>query len=343
MTLLDQKAALAKLIEESCSLPAVLKPSDLAAITAADLPVFDSRVYHLDIEAERLHDSVLLVGDPGRASSIAQEFMQAGYLSRQHRGLVTTSGVLKDSSLPLTVLTSGMGTPSLEVVLNEAYALRAVDLNSRQRHAQVISPTMIRVGTSGALQADTVLGTPIISVYSVGLDNTGFGYNVPYQHTFCKQLEHMIDSALDAQIPNDSRFKRKWHSYVSMANPRVVNALVKSAEELGIDYELGITISNSGFFHNQGRQIAPISLTVPDIDQVLAALDTSFCGFRIVNMEMEASALHHLAAGMGFPAGTVCVAIANRELNTFAQDPVGATRDSTRIALGAQRILKQGR
>ena len=154
------------------------RPRGTTPITAADLPIgSDRRIYHLQLKPEELAPNILLVGDPGRASLIAETFLEKAECEVFNRGLRTITGRAKQSGLRVSVVTSGMGTASLEIVLQELVALNEIDFDTRLPKADFEPLHLIRVGTSGGLQPNTKLGTPIISTYSVGMDNTALFYS----------------------------------------------------------------------------------------------------------------------------------------------------------------------
>lgn len=134
----------------------------------------------------------MLVGDPGRAEFIGSNFLHDIEFEIEHRGLVTITGTSKFSEehatiispLRTTVATSGIGIPSLEIVVNELVALKEIDFKTRTRKTYYPRLNIIRVGTSGGLQAHTKLGPPI-NTYAIGLDNAGLFYEAPYPDKVC--------------------------------------------------------------------------------------------------------------------------------------------------------------
>jgi uridine phosphorylase len=155
--------------DRSHSNPANARPC-AAPFTAADLPIDgQGRIYHLQIKPEQIAPDILLVGDPGRAELIASTFLRDLELEHEHRGLVTVTGTSNLSGerativspVKTTVATSGIGTPSLEIVIQELVALHEIDFESRTRKAAYPRLHVLRVGTCGGLQASTALGTPI--------------------------------------------------------------------------------------------------------------------------------------------------------------------------------------
>jgi uridine phosphorylase len=309
-------------------------------VTASDFPITDGKVYHLNLKPEELAKDVLIVGDPDRVPLIADEFFVRKEIDRFHRGLRTITGVVEDTYQRVSIVTSGMGTPSLEIVLNELVALNEIDLLTRKRYAKFDRMNIIRVGTSGGLQLDTNIGTFIITEYAIGLDNTGLFYNVKNTNDGCQELEDIIRETISRASTSSSKSRKKIFPYVSRANPEVVRALEKTAQELDVDYKKGVTTSNSGFFANQGRQISRLPLTIPDIDDLLASTKTKIANLRIENMEMESSFLLFFMGALGYRAGAICPIIANRRNNTFTTCYSQNIKVAAQIALNALNLLK---
>lgn len=322
--------------------PGGARTASPAAFTAADLPIDDEgRIYHLQVRPEQIAPDILLVGDPGRAELIGSEFLQDLELEHEHRGLVTVTGISAItesratviSPVRTTVATSGIGTPSLEIVLSELVALNEIDFTTRTRKSGYPRLHAIRVGTSGALQASTKLGTPIITSYAIGLDNTGLYYEVDYPDQPSKRLEKELDSLFQGSMNQDSRFLGRIHPYVSRAEPAIVDALLRASDTLGVTTKLGLTVSSCGFFAPQGRDISRVKPTFPDLDQALSTYDPGLDGQRIENMEMEASFLIHFLGGLGHWAGAICATVAHRRENTFDHDYLQTIKNCTNVAL----------
>ncbi len=315
----------------------------------ADLPIDDQgRVYHLQIKPEQLAPDILLVGDPGRADFIGSTFFKDIEAHHQHRGLVTVTGIADGfdqritmiSPLRTTVATSGMGTPSLEIIVNELVLLNEIDFSTLTRKPEFPRLHILRVGTSGALQVTTPLGTPIITTYAIGLDNTGLFYDVPFPDEHCHRLEKELSALFRKKMNSKSRFEKKIHPYVSRAHPKMVTALWDAAQQLEIPAKRGLTVSCPGFFAPQGRDVVRIQPTVPDIDQLFSDLEVGIDGQQVENMEMEASFLLHFLGGLGYWAGAICPTIANRRQNTFDSHYQEAIYNTTRIALLALADLR---
>ena len=229
--------------------------------SSSDLPIdVEGRIYHLQVKPGQIAKDIILVGDPGRAEMIGSTFLRNLNFKHEHRGLVTITGTSQVSGEAATIIspqkttvaTSGMGTPSLEIVVNELVILNEIDFKTRMRKPNFPRLHVLRVGTSGALQEATALGTPIITSYAIGMDNTGMFYDVSYPDKNCARLEGEIGDLLQNRMPSDSRFFGKIRPYVSKSEPIIVQALRDASEKLGVVSKVGLTVSNPGFFGLRG-------------------------------------------------------------------------------------------
>lgn len=317
-------------------------PARSVPFTASDLPIDEQgRIYHLQIKPSQLAPDVLIVGDPGRAEMIGSTFLHEIEVEHEHRGLITITGTSNItgeqttiiSPTRTTVTTSGMGTPSLEIIIQELVALNEIDFETRTPKPTFPRLQIIRVGTSGGLQASTRLGTLIITSYAIGMDNTGLFYETPYPDEVCKRIEKELGQVISQSMNKKSRFFGKIHPYVSRAEPTIVNALVEASESLGVQSKIGLTVSCSGFFAPQGRNIARVNPTITDLDIIFSEYDPGLNGQYIENMEMEASFLNHFLGGLGYWGGAICTTIANRREDTFEHFYQDAVANSIRVAL----------
>jgi uridine phosphorylase len=302
----------------------------------------DGRIYHLNLRPDELASSVLLVGDPERVPLIADEWFSSREIDMAHRGLRTITGRVRETGQRVSLVTSGMGTPSLEIVLGELYALSAIDLVTRTPLRTIRPLTLIRVGTSGALQPATALGTAIVTTHAIGLDNTALFYDVGDVTDDERHIASAATMAVRAALVPGARRAQAITAYATTADPRVVDALAHACEMTGVPAQRGVTVSSSGFFANQGRAIFPFPIAVPDIDLVLANLNFGASLPRCENMEMESSFLLHWARALGFRAGAICLVIAHRPTDTFAEDYLAAVRQCGRAALLALAALEKG-
>ncbi|MFC1879672.1 nucleoside phosphorylase [Chloroflexota bacterium] len=330
--------------------PAEANPLHPAApFTASDFPLDDEgRIYHIQVKPGQIAPDILLVGDPGRAEFIGSRFFRDIELEHEHRGLVTITGTSEIAGEPATIIsplrttvaTSGIGTPSLEIVVSELVALNEVDFQTRTRKSDFPRLHIIRVGTSGGLQASTKLGTPIITTYAIGMDNTGLFYEAPYPDESCERLEGELGQVISSSMSPKSRFYGKIHPYVTRAEPALVNALLEAAAVLGVPVRRGLTVSNPGFSAPQGRDTARVKPSVLELDKIFSEYDPKVAGQRVENMEMEASFLIHFLGGLGYWAGAICPAVANRQLDTFDVHYQQAVENATRVALLALAAMR---
>jgi uridine phosphorylase len=318
--------------------------------TASDLPFDDQgRIYHLRLKPGQVAPDILMVGDPGRAEMIGANYLGDVEFKHEHRGWVTVTGTANVTGKRATILspirttaaTSGVGTPSLEIVVNELVLLNEIDFKTRKRKESFPRLHIIRVGTSGALQSSTVLGTPIITTYAVGMDNTGLFYETGYTDDVCRRLENQLDMELNRVMSENSRFYGKIHPYVSRAEPTIVRALMEASEELQVFTKQGLTVSNSGFFAPQGRDTARVKPSIQDLDLFFSRFDPGLPDQKIENMEMEASFLLHFMGGLGYWAGAICPAIANRRTNSFDNNYQESVKNAVEIALLALQKLRK--
>ncbi|KAL7721682.1 Purine nucleoside phosphorylase [Entamoeba marina] len=311
-------------------------------INEATLPATKGVIYHLSVTAKDVANNIIVVGDPERVPKIAELVFDSSkdIFRKDHRGLCVMTGFTKDDHMRLSVITHGMGTGSAEIVLNEILALKAIDINTRKPVPVTEPLNIIRIGTSGALQETTELGTSIITKYSIGLDNTGLFYDLPAQNEEVGKLETIVDGLFNKAVSNSCRHKGNIHAYVSIPHPQMVEAIKHAAEKRNLKHKLGITTTVPGFFNCQGRLLfEELPETVESIDKLL---DFEFNGIHPENLEMEVSILSLISSGLKWVRfGAVCMAIANRRLNTFATDVASNLDPTVLTAVDALREMSK--
>jgi uridine phosphorylase len=316
----------------------------------SDLPIDeDGRIYHLQVKPDQIAPDILLVGDPGRAELFGSTFLHDIEIEHEHRGLVTVTGTAKItgnkatviSPLRTTVMTTGMGTPSLEIVVNELIALNEIDFETRTRKPNYPRLHVIRLGSSGGLQETTPLSSPIITTYAIGLDNTGLFYEAPYPDETCRRLEDELGPFLSNAMNAKSRYYGKIHPYVARAEPILVNALMEASQSLGLKAKAGLTVSAPGFFAPEGREISRLGSSLPEIDKIFSKFDPKVVDQRVENVEMESSFLLHLLGGLEYWAGSICTLIGNRLFNTFSTQYEQAVLNAGKVALLALATLRE--
>ena len=260
----------------------------------------DGSVFHLHITPEQLANKVILVGDPGRVK-LAASFFDSIECEIESREFRTTTGVYRGKRL--SVISTGIGTDNIDIVMNELDALVNVDFQTRLPKDEKKSLEIVRVGTSGSLQADIPIDAFLISEKSIGFDgllNFYQGRNAVADVDFEKAFTTFVD----------------WDEL--LAKPYVVAASSEMVERIQSEQTIkGVTISAPGFYGPQGRVIR---LDTMDNDLNDKIADFRYGDYKITNYEMESSAIAGLALLMGHKATTVCAIIANRPLGTSSPD-----------------------
>jgi len=263
----------------------------------------DGSVYHLNLKPENIAHDIIFVGDPDRVGKITQ-FFDSIEFSIQKREFKTQTGIYKGKRL--TVLSTGIGPDNIDIVLNELDALVNIDLNTRQPKEQLTSLNIIRIGTSGSIQADIPVDSFVLSQFGIGLDNMLRSYIVDgVTHTDMEEA-FMTHTQWDV---------RKGRPY-AIACSETLEKRIESNQ-----MHKGITATIGGFYGPQGRVLR---LPIQD-SQLNSKMDNfQFKGNRITNLEMETTAIYGLSALLGHNALSLNAIIANRASGTFSEDPTKA-------------------
>lgn len=257
----------------------------------------DGSVFHLHLLPSQLTDRVILVGDPGRVDMVASFFDTIDF-EVQSREFHTIGGTYHGK--PIMCLSHGIGPDNIDIVINELDALANVDFTTREVRDSLRQLTLVRIGTSGALQPELRIGTPVIAEKSIGFDGV-LNYYDGRDRIADLELEHAFCDAVG--------WNPLWAKpYVVDADPELVSRIG------GDDMVRGITISAVGFYGPQGRELR-LPLANPDLNRRIE--EFRFHGRKITNYEMESAPLQGLGRLMGHKAMTVCSIIANR-MNTDA-------------------------
>lgn len=252
----------------------------------------DGTIFHLHLLPEQLCDRIILVGDPGRVNMVA-EFFDTRTFEVSSREFHTIGGTYKGKDI--MCLSHGIGPDNIDIVINELDALANIDFKTRKIKPHHRTLTMVRIGTSGALQPELIIGTPVIAERSIGFDGVLNYY--AGRNSICE---------LD--------FERSFCEYVDWDSLLAAPYVVKSDEELverigGDDMVRGCTISAVGFYGPQGRKLR-LPLTMPNLNDRIEKF--RYKGIAVTNYEMESAPLEGLARLLGHKAMTVCSIIANR-------------------------------
>ena len=272
----------------------------------------DGSVFHIHIRPDQLADNVILVGDPGRVDMFRPllDDIEAEGASRE---FVWVTGTYKGKKF--TVLSTGIGTDNIDIVMTELDALANIDFATREVRPEHRTLNILRIGTCGAIQPEIPLGSFIFSHISIGCDGLLNWYEgrdsialLDFEEAFKKHVQW------DRHLP-DPYFVR------------ASDKLIRKFEDCTVK---GMTISASGFYGPQGRVVRQ-GLAMPDM---LADFESfEYGGYKITNFEMEGSALAGLAAKLGHNAGTVCCVIAHRYLKDANTDYKPRVAELVKLAL----------
>ena len=272
----------------------------------------DGSAFHIHLRPEELADIVFLVGDQGRVDFFKQYLVdiECEHSSREFHSLTGWYNGKR-----VTVLSTGIGTDNIDIVMTELDALANVDFSTREAKPEHRSLKILRIGTSGSIQPDIPLGSFVFSHYSVGCDGL---------------LNWYADRDAVSNLAMEEAFKRHvgWDRH--LPDPYFVKAgddIIRRFEDCTVK---GMTISASGFYGPQGR-VVRVPLAMPDMIRDFESF--RFDDWRITNFEMEGSAIAGLARHMGHEAGTVCCIIANRYLKSSNTDYKPIIRDLIELAL----------
>ena len=260
----------------------------------------EGKVYHLNLKPGDVADTIILVGDPGRAGVISTYFDEI-WFEGHNREIYTYTGLYKGKEI--SVVSTGMGTDNIEIVLTELDALFNVDFETKEPKTQLTSLNFIRIGTSGALHADIpVINSYLVSEYGLGLDGLVYFYEKgPFV------MEREMTSSFINQLECDR----------DLPKPYAIKGSEALIDKLAGGLKKGITLTAPGFYAPQGREVR---LRVTDNTIIDRASKFKYNGFQVTNFEMETSALYALSAMLGHQAMTVCDIIANRITGDFSPD-----------------------
>lgn len=273
----------------------------------------DGSVFHLHLHPEQLTDRIILVGDPARVDMVA-EFFDSRTFEVQSREFHTIGGTYKGK--PIMCLSHGIGPDNIDIVINELDALANIDFTTREVKKEKRRLTMVRIGTSGALQPELILGTPVIAEYSVGFDGV-LNYYAGRNDVADLDMERAFCDAVG------------WNPL--WAKPYFVKADEELVNQIGRDDMVrGCTISAVGFYGPQGRELR-LPLANPDLNARIEQF--RYHGRPVTNYEMESAPLQGLGRLMGHRCMTVCSIIANRMAHEATPNYKSAVRDLVETVL----------
>ncbi|MEI7499965.1 MAG: nucleoside phosphorylase [Bacteroidota bacterium] len=259
----------------------------------------DGSVYHLCMKPEDLSDTVIVVGDPQRVHEISNHFTSIDHRA-SNREFISHTGYFNGKRI--TALSTGIGTDNCDIVMHELDALANFDLKTRTQKPFQRSLSIVRIGTSGSIQADVPVNSFGLSTHALGLDN----------------LLHFYQGSagiIDQEMTEAFATHASWPK--NLSRPYFVKGSDRLIDLLRPYSVAGITVTAPGFYGPQGRFLR-LPLTDPDMLKKLQSF--RYQEHRIVNFEMETSALYGLGALMGHEMVTICTLIANRATGDYNPD-----------------------
>lgn len=259
----------------------------------------DGSIYHLKIRPEQLANTVLVVGDQGRVPMISKYFDRIEY-KIQNREFLTHTGYVGKKRL--SVISTGIGTDNIDIVLNELDAVVNIDLQERTLKDDHTTLDIIRLGTTGALQAGIPVDTMIASAFGLGFDGLMHFYD--------------YDASLSENEMADAFAKHvNWNN--RLPYPYIFSASDDLLKSIADGLTKGITSTANGFYGPQGRELR-IPLAFPEMNNLIESFE--YNGYKVTNLEMETSALFGLGKVLGHNTLTICDVIANRARKEYSSN-----------------------
>ena len=259
----------------------------------------DGSIYHLNLLPEDIADTIITVGDPDRVSEVSKYFDSID-LKKGKREFITHTGYVGNKRI--TVISTGIGTDNIDIVLNELDALVNIDFNTRIVKDELKSLKIIRIGTSGSVQTDIPMGSLVVSEFAMGMDAL---MNYYIQHISGE--EHLLLDALKSHF-----------QHLKGISPYLAAADKKLLEVVGKDLHRGITVTLPGFYGPQGREVRAKN-AVPDLINLFSSFSSG--KYRISNLEMETAGIYALAAALGHKALSINAILASRVESEFSSNP----------------------
>lgn len=283
--------------------------SAMQKIRSTDLILQNGAVYHLGLRPENLAKKIITVGDPDRVAEVSRHF-DSVHFTHRHREFVTHTGQLGKKEI--TVISTGMGTDNIEILMTELDALVNVNFELMEEKPDPEKLEIIRIGTSGSLQADIPVDSILVSALAAGMDTLMCFY--PYQ---LQDNDKSLAAALKemAGIP---------------FTPCIVRPDPGLLEKIGSGMVRGTTLTCPGFYAPQGRSVR----LFPARQQLLDAYrNFNFKGLRLTNFEMETAGYYAMGELLGHRMLSVNAIVANRANDVFSSDPAGTIQKAIRMVL----------
>lgn len=256
-------------------------------------------IYHLDLRPEELAQNIIIVGDPDRVAMVSKYFDKIE-VKRQHREFISHTGTVGVKRITCT--STGIGPDNIDIVLNELDALVNIGFETRMIKKELTSLNIMRIGTSGSLQADVPVDSFVAGTHGLGLDNLLNYYRLEHNDQEKELLQSFVThTQLHSQITNP---------YISTASASLIKNFVDG-------FHQGITVTCPGFYGPQGR-VLRLGIRSPELIDRLTQF--RFGQHRITNFEMETSAIYGLGKLLGHHCLSLNAIVANRIVKEFTKD-----------------------
>ncbi|MEM1137982.1 MAG: nucleoside phosphorylase [Bacteroidota bacterium] len=257
----------------------------------------DGSVYHLNLKPNNIAENIIVVGDPGRVHQVSKYFDTIDF-EMNKREFITHTGSLNGKKL--TVISSGIGTDNVEILMTELDALVSINFKNRKRKTRRKKLKIVRIGTSGTLKPAIALDSYLVSENALGLDNLMTFYKLGQKSIYkdvCKALKQHVSLQI---------------------TPYLVSCSPKLLQAIAFDMLKGNTITSPGFYAPQGRVLrAPVKH--PDLLEKLQNFEID--NFTLSNFEMETAAYYAFGQLLKHDVLSVNAIIANRALKKFSKNP----------------------
>ena len=260
----------------------------------------DGSVYHLNLKPEHIAANIIFVGDQYRVDKISKHFDTIEFTT-QKREFKTTTGTYKNKQF--SIISTGIGPDNIDIVMNELDALVNIDLQTRKPKEKLTSLNIVRIGTSGSLQADIPVDSYIISSHALDLNGMLHSY----------QIEEIANPEIENAFVKHTNWSAKKAAPILIGNHKELEHKLTSKDTFA-----GITATAGGFYGPQGRVLR---IPLQDVDLNKKMNSFSFNGVRATNLEMETSAIYGLSKLLGHQALSLNAIIANRANGTFSKNP----------------------
>lgn len=257
-------------------------------------------IYHLDLLPEELAPVIITVGDPDRVKEVSKYFDETEYRNR-HREFVTHTGRIGNKRI--SVVSTGIGTDNIDIVMNELDALINIDFATRTVKRELSALQIIRIGTAGSLQEDIPVDHWVTSTHGIGTDNLLHFYRIE-------------NNDEENQLIQSFTTHTQLHNYTAV--PYICSASVGLIKHFVEEFHQGITVTCPGFYGPQGR-ILRLGLNNPAYLNSLSAF--RFGAHRICNFEMETAAIYGMGRLLGHHCLSLSAIIANRVSKAFSKEP----------------------